>query len=757
VCAPLVFLCVLEGTLRLAGFGTPAGLFVPDSVPGYFRTNPRFTAPFFPPQFDITPLNFRIARAKEPGHIRIFVLGESAVRGTPEPGFGFASQLGPELRSAYPGRPIEVYNLGIVAINSNVVYQVARQVLAFQPDLLVVYMGNNEVVGPYGPASANLSAVPPLWIIRASVWVAGTRTGQLVRQLALHLAGDRKRPLEWSGMSTFEGNTVRAEDPRLGAVYRNFEVNLRDIVDAASRSGVKTVLATVVANLRDCPPFASMHRRDLTDGELKLWRAAYGEGLRSWELGDPGAARRRLADALKLDPEYAEGHYVMGLALEEEGAAEQSRSELLEALHWDALRFRPDERINEIVRKAASDSPATVSLVDAALELGSDRSSRVPPSGRDILLEHVHFNWNGNRRMARLLAKASARALFGEAPAARWLDDGEVADAVGFTDAGYARMLTEMQAIRGKPPFTGQLTFGEDQFRYQLELARANAAAAKREALEAAAARLESAAAADPSDANLELQLADIEERRGRPERELERIDRVLELEPRSPELLVRRARALDSAQQGDEAERTVLESLSIDPYNLPSYTALVDILRKTGHFDRGREVFLKALAGNPSSGFIRLSYADLLFFHGDRDEAVKECLAVLKAEPGDADALRRLVSLYGAEGRQKEAFELMSAARSTQPLNFENDLALARIYDERGDEDGAAACLADAARGGPATPQLHVYLARHDSKRGRPADAILELARARRLAVLAGDAGLARQIDATMEAVAGR
>ncbi len=159
--APLVLLLVIEGVLRISGYGVPTDLFIPDVKPGFYRTNPHFTAPYFPAQFDITPLNFRIARSKEAGHLRIFVLGESAVRGTPEPGFGFASQLGPQLRAAYPGRSIEVYNLGIVAINSHVVYQVAQQVLAFQPDLLVVYMGNNEVVGPYGPGSANLSVMPP--------------------------------------------------------------------------------------------------------------------------------------------------------------------------------------------------------------------------------------------------------------------------------------------------------------------------------------------------------------------------------------------------------------------------------------------------------------------------------------------------------------------------------------------------------------------------------------------------------------------
>ncbi len=751
--APVLFLIALETGLRISGYGVSTDLFIPDDRPGYYRTNPHFTAPYFPAQFDITPLNFRIPRTKEAGHLRIFVLGESAARGTPEPAFGFASQLGAQLRAAFPGRQVEVYNLGIVAINSHVVYQVARQVLPLQPDLLVVYVGNNEVVGPYGPGSVNLSVMPPLAVIRASAWVAGTRTGQLVRRIVDSFSPAASRSLEWKGMSTFAGKTVRGDDPRLEAVYRNFEANLRDIVAAASHAGVRTVLSTVVANLKDCAPFASLHREGMRKDELQKWSSAYSEGLRSWELGLNDEARRQLASALDLDPHYAEAHYVMGRVLAAKGDTDGSRKEYAQALHWDALRFRPGPRINEIIRTVAADG-STI-LVDASHELGGDLTSTVPPSGQDLLLEHVHFNWDGNVRMGQMLAQRCRPALFGNAaPPATWLDGSGCAKVVGYTPVGHLRMLEEMEAIRGKAPFTGQLTFGEDQFRYQREMAVAVDAA--KESLDEDAAQIEAAVARSPGDPNLYLQLADVQARAGQYDKELESIDRARDLVPPSADILVRRARALAALQRGTEAEDAVLESLRIDAYNLPSYTALVETLKLTGDFAKYRDVLKAALARNPLSAFIRLSYADLLFFHGDRDTAVGECLIVLEAEPQNADALRRLASLYGAEGRKDDLFALMSKARVVQPLNFENDLALAKVYDERGDEDNAAACLADAARAGPATAQVHLYLARHLKKEGWTADAVLELARAKRLAILAGDTELESQITAAMAAAGG-
>jgi predicted Zn-dependent protease len=189
----------------------------------------------------------------------------------------------------------------------------------------------------------------------------------------------------------------------------------------------------------------------------------------------------------------------------------------------------------------------------------------------------------------------------------------------------------------------------------------------------------------------------------------------------------------------------------------MPSYAALVDVLRATGDFARGRDVFTRAVANDPGSGLIRLSYADLLFFHGDRDLAVQECQEVLAADRADADALRRLVSLFTAEGKKQEATDLMEKARADQPFNFENNLALAKIYDERGDEAGAADCLAAAARSGPATAQVHVYIARHLSKVGRKEDALAELALGKRIAILGGDTDTARRIEDTMAAVGRR
>jgi len=506
----------------------------------------------------------------------------------------------------------------------------------------------------------------------------------------------------------------------------------------------------VVANLKDCPPFASLHRSGMTESQLAGWNSAYAQGIKLWELGMPDDAIDSLVGALKADPEYAEAHFVLGSLLEAKGDIPAARTHFLEALRWDALRFRPDAPINAIARRVASESPGSVTLLDAALELGSDAASAGPPCGREILLEHVHFNWEGNERMGRRLAEESAAALFGAiAPEGAWLDDAGCAGAVGYTAFGRLKVLRLMGSIWGKPPFTSQLTFGLDQVRRSREIALAAEGASSGDALARAREGLEAALQRDPQDSNLALQLSEVDSEANLPDRSLRLIDRVLEAEPRSPDLLVQRSRILESLGRHGEAQAAILESLRMDPYHLPSYTQLVEVLRKTGEFEAGRTLFAAALAADPDASYIRLAYADLLFFHGDRDRAVTECRAVLARDPGNSDALRRLVSLYTGEGRTDEAFDLMAQARRTQPSNFENDVALARIYRERGDDDNVADCLGAATLCGPADAQVHLFLANHLRKLNRPADALVELARAQRVATLMGNPELAQRISA--------
>ncbi len=143
-----------------------------------------------------------------------------------------------------------------------------------RPDVFIIYSGNNEVVGPYGPGTALTSSGMSLPVIRTSIFVRSTRIGQLLTKV-----GTQKK--EWGGMEMFLDKQVRESSPLMKYAYENFEQNLRDTVAVARRSGARVIVSTVATNLKDCGPFASLHREDLGPDDLRSWTALVQQGVGS--------------------------------------------------------------------------------------------------------------------------------------------------------------------------------------------------------------------------------------------------------------------------------------------------------------------------------------------------------------------------------------------------------------------------------------------------------------------------------------------
>jgi tetratricopeptide (TPR) repeat protein len=752
VAVPVLLICALEGWLRRVGYGRSTEFFIPDAIPGFYRTNPVFTAPFIPASFGVQPLSFRIRRDKEPNTVRVFVLGESAAQGVPAPGFGIAPQLRAQLEARYPARAFEVFNLAIPSINSHVVYRIVSQVAPFRPDLLVIYMGNNEVVGPYGPGCAYLSSNPPLWFIRASVWVRGTRTGQLLTALLGKVAIPKLRPRDWSGMDTFSGNPVRGDDPRLGAVYRNFAGNLRDILDAAGRAGIKTVLATVVTNVRDSAPFISRHRAGLSPADASSWADAYEAGSVALYLGDARSAVVGFGEALRVDPEFAEIHFQLARLADAVGASGIARRRYFDALHWDAMHFRPDRRVNAAIRQAAVEAAGSVLLVDAARELGSEPDSAAPLAGHEILLDHVHFNWEGNFRMAQLLAAACARQLFGQgAPAAGGLDSAGCAAALGYTASARLKMLQATVQETVRPPFADQSTFTEDQARLGKDIDAAIVAVGAPGARSAEIRAVRGVQQLDPDNADLAMLVAQMESEAGNLSEAMSMLEKVATLEPPSGELSRSKARVLVGLRRFDEAEATLLLARETDGDHRATDAALVDVWTAARQLERGRQFFDRALAAAPADLYLRLEYADLLSRGGDLAGAEREARRVWDEDPDgrpSAAALELLVRLYLSQQRADAAEAMTLEAREHQPGDYANNQRLVRIYTARDDPGKVVESLRAMAASGPFSATEHLDLARRLADLDRGLAMLGELAKARDVARIEGSAPQTQTIN---------
>jgi tetratricopeptide (TPR) repeat protein len=457
---PLLVLGVVEVCLRVAGVGYPTALLTPCTVQGKPAScyNLFFAAPFFPAGSVQTPRLYSIPTQKPPGTYRIFVLGESAAMGDPDPAYGFSRYLEVMLRERFPTIKFEVVNTGSVAINSHVVLRIAQRLAGEHPDLFIIYSGNNEVVGPYGPGTVLTSSGMSIPVIRSSMFLRSARVGQLVTKL-----GTQKRT--WQGMEMFLDKQVRANSPVMQQVYANYERNLRDTVAVARAAGAQVIVATAATNLEDCAPFGSLHREGIKPAEVNDWSTLVQRGTELEAARSFSEALELYRSAAKIDNEYAELEFRIARCLKNLGDAKSAHEHFQRARDLDTLRFRADNRINDINRFVPA-AYSGVALVDTEPLFSSASSDGIV--GSDLVYEHVH--------MTPLGSYVFARAIYGQV--AGKLASGTVADAPSETECermlaltayDRSRIAQEMLRRIQRAPFTQQLNHAEQVLRFQVQ------------------------------------------------------------------------------------------------------------------------------------------------------------------------------------------------------------------------------------------------------------------------------------------------
>ena len=423
---PLLIFGGVELCLHLVGYGYQTSYFLPSKIDGenYLLPNPKFAYRFFPSALARAPLPARMLAEKPANTYRIFLFGESAAYGDPDPAYGVGRYLEKLLSERYPGKNFEVVCVAMVAINSHAILPIARECAELDGDLWIVYMGNNEMIGAYGPGTVFGTRAPQQSVVRTILAIKSTRLGQLLDSLLNGVRGDSSVPQAWGGIGMFSKNQLRYDDAGRLRAYENFKGNLADILSVGQKSRVPIILSTVASNLRDCAPFASVHSSGLATTELSEWEKLYKQGM-AWEAaGYYSNALTTYSNAAAIDSEFAELQYRIGnchLALSNREVAHRA---FVAARDYDVLSVRADSRLNQIVLDAAKPYPREQVLpVDASQELIS--YSRDGILGKELFYEHVHYTFEGNYRLARIFAdriKILLPASVGEPRGNDWAD-----------------------------------------------------------------------------------------------------------------------------------------------------------------------------------------------------------------------------------------------------------------------------------------------------------------------------------------------
>ena len=414
---PLCLLVVVEFALRWFGYGHDTRLFIryPDD-PRYYVMNKYAAERYFTDTVNETKGSIEPFLVDKPaGTFRIFVLGESTTAGYPYFHNGsFHRWLEFRLMHEYPGLHFEIINVSLTAVNSYTVLDFGRQVLAYQPDALLVYTGHNEYYGALGVGSTSHIA-NSRWLVWTIVNLRRLRLVQWFGRL-------------WSGLRSLVRGSPATPDQRENLMQRmaadqrialgspayaagivQYRENMDELCRITRARGVPVFLSTVVSNEKDQRPFIGAGGSAFAAGRADASfaaggaDAAFAAGDSAWRVGDYAAAKR----------------------------------DYVAARDADLLRFRAPSAIDSVIRVLAGEY-SNVHLVDALARF--ETASPHGVVGHETLLEHVHPNLYGYA----LLSDAFHRSMM-----AAHLFPSPPADTLGFDSLLVKMPVTAVDSLNG--------------------------------------------------------------------------------------------------------------------------------------------------------------------------------------------------------------------------------------------------------------------------------------------------------------------
>jgi tetratricopeptide (TPR) repeat protein len=491
-------------------------------------------------------------------------------------------------------------------------------------------------------------------------------------------------------MGMFLEKQVRADDEQLQKVYSHFRDNLEDIRQVACERGVKIVFCTVGGNLKDCPPFASLHRRGLVEAERKKWDEIYRQGIAQEQDGNYTKAIEGYLAAVEIDDCRADLQFRLGRCYWAMGEYDKAAERYFRARELDTLRFRADARINEIVREVAAErEDEGVYFVDAVKRFEDSSSYGVP--GEKLFYEHVHMNFAGTYILAKSIFERVEEILpervklegVRENPV---LTEAECMQRLVYTDWDRYEIADKiLNDFIKKPPFTNQLYHDEQVGRMEQEI-KALKDGLDSEALERAAEQYRKVIEDGRTDWHLhfkygKLLAEDLKDYKSAAEqyrwvqyyvpysymgysamgtvlRGMKDYDaairqylKAIEMKPTFAEAHYYLGLIYQNQGETEKAVRYYHKTVQLEPKGVTPYNNLGEILMQQGKIDEAVQMCRKGLRFSPNSSILHCNLGVLLEKQGRRDEAVRELRRALELDPNSVRIRRVLNTISKRRG----------------------------------------------------------------------------------------------------------
>jgi len=702
---------------------------------------------------------------------RIITVGGSTTAGRPyDDQVSFSNWLRIYLAAMDPGRRWEVINAGAISYASYRVVVLMKELVRYEPDLIVVYTGHNEFLEErsYAEIIHQNAALK-----RLRIWLNGLRSYALARRFWLDFTAEQEESsvgLEaevtakldnWTGLERYH----RDEELRR-SVVEHFDYNLRQIVAIARAHDIDLIFVKPISNVKDFSPFKSEPTSSIGSAEIARRETLLAEAATHLAEDEPAAALDLLEQAARLDPEFAETHFLIGRSHLAMGDLEAAREAFVRAKELDIAPLRALEPIVDTVVEVAAEYK--IPLVDLPAILGS------PILGNEYLLDHVHPDVPVHSLIAeeviRLLVEqgtvhpqpswspAARQDLFDQHLATldhsyyaeRDLNLAKVLGWAGKIEEAEVPLRRAVEVLPDNPEV--HLNLGivlqkqgrwaeaaqelEKVVELQPELAEAHfnlgIVYGARGSLDSAIQALQRAIELRSEYAEAFFNLGVVYRRQGNLEAAVDALQTALELEPGAAETYAQLGLTWRRMERWPEAIAAFEESLRLQPDNPRALAGLGGTLASQGDLDAAQVRLLRAVERDPSEPE---AFFDLGMVHRRRNQRAEAAAAYRQAielAPDYSEAHNNLGILLAEEGDLEAASREFLGAIESDPDYAEAYFNLGVLYDGVGRGDDALRAISRAVELAPDTPRFRLALGLLLHARGQEAEALGHLQQAR-------------------------
>lgn len=327
---------------------------------------------------------------------RVFVVGGSAALGYP---YAYEHTFERRLETQRPD--LRVVNVGQAGWASGQVLGVAERVLAdFDPDVLVVFVGNNEWIRWQPEASASFDLDVQRTLARSRALAGALYLGHA---RAVHAEQDARPLLGWEHALATPDHTLGVARWRAqrAAFLDAFRAHLSAMRDAAREHGVRLLVLTVPFQYRLSPSWKHAQPDAFDPVHAVTLRALEQRAGRALREGRPSEALRASEEAIALDPEPAILHHLRGAALEALGRMLDAEAAYADAREHMVGNLGARLSIDRIVEEVAS--------ADELVDVRAIFDAHAHASGgwflRDLIHDDCHPTPLGHQLVADALAE----------------------------------------------------------------------------------------------------------------------------------------------------------------------------------------------------------------------------------------------------------------------------------------------------------------------------------------------------------------